>query len=174
MRDGSIACSLLRRDAWEAVGGFPDLRAAEDGIFLRRLAQAGLRTATAPEARLQWRLPPTLIGTFRRLRRYSRINVLAGEEDQWHHGVARQWAVAAPFAIAGLRWRPLLAVPALGFAARVGQSVLRRRDGRSLVTVLHPVRLAGVGAVLLTCDLATFVGWVDALRDRRAGRAVQG
>ena len=174
VRDGSVASCLLRRSAWQAVGGFPDLRAAEDVVFLRALATAGHRRATAPEATVTWQLPPDLAGTFRRLRTYSRVNVVAGEQGHWHHGVARQYLVAAPFLLLATRRRAWLAVPALGFAARVMRSVLRRREGRPAWWALDPRRLAGVAVVLLTCDLATFAGWADALRGDRQARSAGG
>jgi cellulose synthase/poly-beta-1,6-N-acetylglucosamine synthase-like glycosyltransferase len=174
VRDRSFANCLLRRDAWERAGRFPDLRAAEDGIFLRRLEGAGVYPVVAPEARIVGVLEPTMRATFRRLRLYSRVNVEAGEQARWHYGVARQWLVAAPFLIAGVRRRRLLAIPALAFAARAAKSIAARREGRALSFVANPVRLAGVGAVLLTSDVATFAGWFDAVRDRRRARAVRG
>jgi glycosyltransferase involved in cell wall biosynthesis len=169
VRDGSIACCLLRRDAWVRAGGFPDLRAAEDGIFMRKLVELGVHAAVAPEARVVWQLAPTLRSTFRRFRLYSRVNVDAGQQAYWHHGVARQWLAASPFLVAGLRRRWLVAVPVLALTVRAGRSVARRREGRSLSYVANPARLAGVGAVLLTCDLATFAGWIDAVRGRHRG-----
>jgi cellulose synthase/poly-beta-1,6-N-acetylglucosamine synthase-like glycosyltransferase len=167
VRDRFIASCLLRRSAWEAVGGFPDLRAAEDRIFMRALAAAGRRSATAPEATVAWQLQPNLIGTFRRFLTYARVNVSAGEQRHWHYGVARQYLAAMPFVLLSSRRRAWLAVPALGFVARVVRSILHRREGRPAWWALNPLRLFGVGAVLLTCDLATFAGWLDAARDSR-------
>jgi glycosyltransferase involved in cell wall biosynthesis len=167
VRDGIIASCLLRRSAWEEVGGFPDLRAAEDRIFMRALAAAGHRSATAPEATVVWQIQPNLVRTFRRFRTYSRVNVSAGEQRHWHYGVARQYLAAVPFVLLSARRRAWLAVPVLGFVARVVWSVLHRREGRPAWWALNPLRLFGVGAVVLTCDLATFAGWWDAARDRR-------
>jgi cellulose synthase/poly-beta-1,6-N-acetylglucosamine synthase-like glycosyltransferase len=170
VRDGFIASCLLRRSAWEAVGGFPDLRAAEDRIFMRALGEAGYRSATAPEATVTWQLQPSLVRTFRRFRTYSRVNVSAGEQRHWHYGVARQYLLALPFVLLALRRRTWLAVPALGFGARIARSVLRGREGRPAWWALGPRRLVGVAGVVLTCDLAAFAGWVDAARDRRGDR----
>jgi hypothetical protein len=72
-----------------------------------------------------------------------------------------------PFVLLSSRRRAWLAVPALGFVARVVRSILHRREGRPAWWALNPIRLLGVGAVLLTCDLATFAGWLDAARDSR-------
>ena len=174
VRDRFIACCLVRRDAWERVGGIPDLRAAEDGIFLRRLEADGVKAVIAPEARVVSELEPTLAVVFRKFRLYSRVNVEAGEQSRWHYGVAAQWLVAAPFLVAGIRRRRLLAIPALAFGARAAKSIAVRREGKPMSFVANPVRLAGVGVVLLTCDAATFAGWLDAVRDRRRARAVRG
>jgi glycosyltransferase involved in cell wall biosynthesis len=174
VRDRFLACCIVRRDAWERAGGVPDLRAAEDGIFMRRLDADGVKAACAPEARIVSELESTLGAVFRRFRLYSRVNVDAGEQSGWHYGVARQWLVAAPFLFAGVRQRRLLAIPALAFMARAARSIAVRREGRSLLFVANPVRLSGVGVVLLTCDAATFAGWFDAVRGRRRARAVRG
>jgi hypothetical protein len=114
-----------------------------------------------------WQLQPNLIGTFRRFLTYARVNVSAGEQRHWHYGVARQYLAAMPFVLLSSRRRAWLAVPALGFVARVVRSILHRREGRPAWWALNPIRLLGVGAVLLTCDLATFAGWLDAARDSR-------
>jgi hypothetical protein len=55
-----------------------------------------------------------------------------------------------------------LIVPALGLAARAGKSVWRHREGRGVFWALNPVRLSLVALILLTVDLATFVGWAQA------------
>src|SRR5207237_2466805 len=41
MRGPFVASMLMRRDVWEAVGGFPDLRAAEDLFFIDRVRELG-------------------------------------------------------------------------------------------------------------------------------------
>ena len=39
----------MRRQAWEAVGGFPEnLRSAEDLLFMNKVEQAGFRAVRAP------------------------------------------------------------------------------------------------------------------------------
>jgi hypothetical protein len=137
---------------------------------MRALDAAGHRRATAPEATVTWETQPGLAGTFRRFRTYSRVNVTVGEQRHWHHGVARQYLAALPFVLLAARRRAWLAVPALGFVARIVGSVLRRREGRPVWWAFEPRRLVGVGAVVLTCDLATFAGWADAIGDRWGGR----
>jgi len=159
-----IASSLMRRDVWRRVGGFPDLRAAEDLIFMERIEEQGTRTRYAPQATVWWQLQPTLARTFRKFVLYSKHNVWAGRQRFWHYGVARQYALALPFvALAFLHSAWWLLAPALGLAARAAKSVWLRREGRGPLWALNPARLAAVAAIILTIDLATFTGWAQAL-----------
>jgi glycosyltransferase involved in cell wall biosynthesis len=163
MRGPAVPSTLLRREAWERVGGFPDLRAAEDLIFLERLGAHGLKIGWSPRATVWWNLQPTLWRTFRRFTLYSRHNVWAGRQHDWHYGVARFYLFALPFvvlAVAHSVW--WLLAPLAGALARVAKSIWLRREGRGLAWLLNPVRFAAVGVILLTIDMATFVGWLQA------------
>jgi hypothetical protein len=154
----------MRREVWRRAGGFPDMRAAEDLIFMERVEAQGARTRWAPRANVRWQLQPNLARTFRRFALYSKHNVWAGRQRFWHYGVARQYAVALAFVALAFAHSPWwLAVPAAGLGARAALSVWRRREGRGLAWALNPVRLAGVCLVLLAVDMATFVGWAQAL-----------
>jgi glycosyltransferase involved in cell wall biosynthesis len=164
-----IASVLMRRDVWRRAGGFPDLRAAEDLIFMERVEALGCKTRWATGAYIRWQLQPTLLRTFRRFALYSKVNVWAGRQRFWHYGIARQYVLALPFvvlAFAHSAW--WLAAPALGLAARAAKSVWRHRDGRGLGWALNPAQFACVVLVLLTVDLATYVGWAQALLTRPA------
>lgn len=167
MRGPSTASMMLRREVWQKVGGFPDMRAAEDLVFMGRIDAGGFRIAWAPDATVWWQLPPTLARTIRRFVLFSKHNVWAGRQREWHYGVARQYAVGGVFALLALLHSPwwVLAL-ALGLGARVFRAVWRRREGRGLRWALHPARFAGVGVMLLTIDLATFVGWAQAKATR--------
>jgi glycosyltransferase involved in cell wall biosynthesis len=164
MRGPAIASCLVRKSAWSLVGGFPDLRAAEDLIFMEALEKKGVRAAWAPEAVAWWRLAPTLAATYRRFELYSRHNVWARRQRYWHYGVARLYAAAALIVLAALVAGPpwLILLP-LGLLARALKSIWQRREGRRFWWTLEPRRLVGVMALLLVIDLATFVGWVRAL-----------
>ena len=167
-RGRTVASSVVRKSAWARAGGFPDLRAAEDGIFVRHLLASDAHEAQAPEAMARWHPPSTVGETFRRFRTYSRVNALAGEQARWHYGVARMYLVASPFAVMALRRRRWALVPLAGMALRSALTVARRREGRSMGWALNPARVAGVGAVLALIDTATFVGWIEATRERRS------
>lgn len=163
MRAPSIASSLLRREVWQAVGGFPDLRAAEDLILMEAVEQRGFKTGWAANAHVWWRLPPTLAGTFRKFVLYSRHNVWAGRQKFWHYGIARQYLLALLFiGLALVHHRGWLVLPALGLCARTLKSIWQRRDGRGLWWALNPAQFCGVMLVILTIDVATYLGWAQA------------
>ena len=168
MRGPSIASCLLRRKVWSMVGGFPDLRAAEVLIFMERAEQHGFKIAWAPRAVVWWQLRPSLLTTFRRFVLYSRHNVMAGRQQYWHYGIARQYGLALMFvllAIVTKSWWLLLALP-LGMLLRVCKSIWRRRETLTFWGLLNPLRWVQVLVITLAVDLATFVGWI---RARRAG-----
>lgn len=164
MRGPSTASLMLRREVWRKVGGFPDMRAAEDLIFMGRIERGGYKIAWAPRATVWWQLQPDLARTFRKFVLYSKHNVWAGRQWDWHYGIARQYAVVALFVLlAFLHSGWWFAGVALWLAARVFKSVWRRREGRPIAWALNPARLAGVGVIILTIDLATFIGWAQAI-----------
>jgi len=171
MRGPSIASALLRRGVWEAVDGFPDLRSAEDLIFMERVAGKGFKIGWAPTASVTWQLQPSLARTFRKFVLYSKHNVWAGRQRHWHYGVARQHCVALVLLLLGLFHSPWwLALLLLGALARVGKSIWKRREGRGLLWLLNPVQFSGVAMILLAIDLATFVGWAEAIWSRSANQ----
>jgi glycosyltransferase involved in cell wall biosynthesis len=168
MRGPFIASCLLRRKIWCELGGFPDLRAAEDLIFMSRIRDAGYRVAWAPKATVWWEMQSGVISTFRRFELYSKHNVWANRQWDWHYGLARHYILVALFIALAVIQTPwwLLGLPLWGLA-RVFRSIWRRRSGRSIVWALNPVQLLGVGLVLFTLDLATFVGWARAIKGRQ-------
>jgi glycosyltransferase involved in cell wall biosynthesis len=164
MRGPSTASMLLRRDAWQMVGGFPDLRAAEDLIFMERLSAGGFKEGWSPGATAWWQLQPGLWRTFRKFVTYSRHNVWAGRQWDWHYGVARKYILMMPFLLLALAHSPWwLVVPLLITLARVAKSIWQRREGRGLLWLLNPAQFLGVAVILLTIDAATFIGWAQAL-----------
>ena len=170
MRGPSIASALLRRSVWRAAGGFPDLRAAEDLIFMEAINHHGFTIGWAPGAVIWWQLQPSLGRTIRKFVSYSRHNVWVGRQRHWHYGLARLYLVCAPFIALGLMhslfW---MAVPALGALARVAKNIWDRRESRGFLWALNPFQFAGVGVVMACIDFATFWGWVEALRRPPSG-----
>ncbi len=169
IRGPSIASCLIHREVWRAVGGFPDLRASEDLIFMERIREMGFKAAYASEATAWWELQPSLAKTFRKFALYSKHNALAGRARYWHYGVARMYVAGLPFLVLAIASSPLwLLLPVLGSVLRVAKSIWDRRKGYNLVSLLNPFQFAGVGLVLATIDLATFLGWAQA-QWQRAG-----
>lgn len=164
IRGPFIASALLRKTVWEAVDGFPDLRAAEDLIFMERIQTRGFRIGWAPAATVWWHLQPSLRRTFQRFVLYSKHNVWAGRQRFWHYAIARQYIIAALFLALGVFHSPWwFLVPPVGAMARVARSIWVRREGRGLIWLTNPAQFLGVGVVLAAIDLATFVGWLQAL-----------
>lgn len=170
MRSPFIASSLMRRSLWRAIGGFPDMRAAEDLTFVERVDELGFAVAWAPDARVWWQMPTTLGKTFRRCVLYSRHNVWAGRQRLWHYGVARFYVAASPFVALGVLhsawWFTALVA---GLSARAVVNIWRRREQRSVLWAINPARVATVAWVILALDLATMIGWVQALVRRPDG-----
>ena len=164
MRGPSIASCLMRREVWQAVGGFPDLRAAEDLMFMEQVERRRFKIGWAPRATVWWQLRPSLLSTFRRFVLYSRHNVLAGRQKYWHYGIARQYVLALIVALVALfsgMWWLLFAIP-LGLLLRVFKSIWSRRETLSVLGLINPFRWVHVLIITLAIDLATFVGWIQA------------
>ena len=166
MRGPAIPASLIRRAVWEGIGGFPDLRAAEDLIFMEAVERKGYKIAWAPQAVVWWRMPPDFRSVFRRFALYSLHNVRIGRQYDWHYGVARQYVVWIACVILGfaLSWWFWLA-PLIGYGARVAKGVWARREGRGLLWAMNPAQFAMVAGILLTIDAAMFTGWWNAIRE---------
>jgi glycosyltransferase involved in cell wall biosynthesis len=159
MRGPFIASCLLHRDLWRAVGGFPDLRAAEDLIFIER-CQLVAKIAWAPQAMVRWQLQPTLKATFRRFELYSYHNVLAGRQRHWHYGVIRKYLIALMILILAIvHSRFWLFGLVFAAVARAAKSIWNYDEQRRLTWIFNPKRLVLVAVILAAVDLATFVGW---------------
>ena len=168
-RGPSTISILLHREAWAAVGGFPDLRAGEDLIFFERVDQAHISIAWAPRAVAWWRMQPSLGATFRRFVVYSAENVRAGLQRRWHHRALR-WYLLIAAATAGAvlidaRW--LLAIP-VAIMLRTAKSIWRHRPSLAeWLRTFNPAEFLTVLVILVTIDVATLFGWIYALLNRR-------
>jgi len=174
VRGPFIASSLVRRDVWHAVGGFPELRAAEDLIFFEEIERKGYKFKWAPKATVHWEIRPGLWSTFRRFLLYSCVNVWANRQNQWHYGVARLYLLGLPFFILAA-WKSAwwLLVPFMALSVRVGRRLWLWREGRGLLWLLNPLRFAYVLVITLTLDLATFSGWFAAILKRSEAKRIK-
>lgn len=173
-----IASTLLRREAWERVGGFPeDLRSAEDLLFMERLEAAGYRAVFEPRAQVHWNLRPTLGATFKRFLVYSRNNIRAGLWRQWQATILFRYAILLVLFVLALlvdSWWILVPVTAwlLMLAARAAVSIRRNRHCYP-ASFFHNVLRGGlIVSLLAVLDVAAIIGsaqWLlfDAFRSTR-------
>ena len=164
VRPRSIASALLRREAWQAVNGFPeDLRSAEDLVFMDRLQAAGYKTAFEPRAQVYWDLRPTLWSTFKRFLIYSRNNIRAGMFRQWQSTILFRYGVLLGLLIAALViepwwvWFPI-GVWLLMLVARAAVSIRRNRSCYPASFFQNLVRGAMVMSLLAVLDAAAILG----------------
>jgi glycosyltransferase involved in cell wall biosynthesis len=164
VRGPFIASSLVKRQAWYSVGGFPDLRASEDLIFFDELQRKGCKMGWAPGAVVHWELRPTLGRTMRRFTSFSSANVWGGQKRRWHYVVLGYYLVSVAFVVLAVfmsAW--WLLVPITIQLARVGKNIWFNRQGTGLFWVLNPLRFAYVMLITVAIDLATLTGWLIAL-----------
>lgn len=173
-----IASTLLRREAWAKVGGFPeDLRSAEDLIFMDRLEAAGYRAVFEPRAQVHWNLRPTLGATFKRFLVYSRNNIRAGLWRQWQATILFRYAMLLVLLVLALvvdPWWVLVPVAAwlLMLAARAAVSIRRNRHCYPASVFQNVLRGSLIMSLLAVLDVAAIIGsvqWLlfDAFRGTR-------
>jgi glycosyltransferase involved in cell wall biosynthesis len=162
-----IASTLLRREAWQAVNGFPEeLRSAEDLVFMDRVEHAGYRCVFEPRAQVHWDLRPTLSATFKRFLVYSRNNIRAGLFRQWQSTILVRYGVLAVLVIVALIVEPAwvwfpLAAWLLMLAARAAVAIRRNRFCYPASFVHNLVRGAMVMSLLAVLDAAAIVGSIQ-------------
>lgn len=172
-RTRSVASCLVRREAWRAVGGFPEnLRSAEDILFMDELERAGVRAAYEPRAVVRWDIQPTLWRTFRRFVSYSRHNIRAGLWRQWQRPVLTRYAVLVALLLAtpflGAWWLGVVAVLwLLMLVARACVALRRNKTAYPAAPARQLLRLCALVPIVATLDAATIAGSFDWLvRDK--------
>jgi len=159
-----IASTLLRREAWQKVKGFPeDLRSAEDLLFMDRVENAGYRFVFEPRAQVQWDLRPTLWSTFKRFVVYSRNNIRAGLFRQWQSTILMRYGILAALALAALIIEPrwiwlMIGAWLLMLVARAAVSIRRNRVCYPASFVQNLARGAMVMSLLAVLDAAAIIG----------------
>jgi glycosyltransferase involved in cell wall biosynthesis len=167
IRPRFIASTLLRREAWQAVNGFPeDLRSAEDLIFMDRVENAGYRFVFEPRAEVYWDLRPTLGATFKRFLLYSRNNIRAGLFRQWQATILTRYGVLAILLVAALIVRPSwiwvpVAAWVLMLAARAAVSIKRNRICYPASFLQNVARGVMVMSLLAVLDAAALIGSIQ-------------
>lgn len=164
IRYRSVVSCLLKKEAWEKVGGFPDWRATEDLVFMEKLDSAGFQSAHAPDSMAWWQLQPGFASTFRKFDLYSMYNVWAGRQAHWHYGVLRHYLLMLVFCLPGFfhHWAWFLGVPAWMLARSV-KRIYQHRPEFGIQTLFNPAVIFMVTLITLVTDMATFSGWIKAL-----------
>ena len=180
-RSQFIASTLLRREVWQAVGGFrEDLRSAEDLLFMQKIERAGFRIARAPQAVVHWNLQPSLWQTFKRFVTYSRNNIRAGLWREWQLVIFLRYALLLvsliPAWVIGWRWLLVTIGLWLGFMmARAVKAIYRNRMIYAAGFIRNIGRLFVIVPLLTAIDIAAFTGSIDwFVRDKlRLGKTSQ-
>ncbi len=163
-RGAIIPSSLMKRSVWGKVGGFPDLRAAEDLIFMENIAKQNFRIGYAPRARIWWKPTPDIFSMFKKFALYSKHNIWAKRQKHWHYGLAKQYIVIIPFILLTLlhSWLWLLVV-LLWISARTVKNIRLRCENRESWWLINPIQFVGVSFIIIVIDIATFSGWIQAV-----------
>lgn len=161
MRPRFIASSLLKRPVWQAVGGFPDYRAAEDRIFMERIEEQGYGSKFNPKATVIWDIPGDLKGVFRRFYSYSYHDLIAGRTRSWHQPVLRMYITALLCIGLALAVSPLFIVlPVIGFALRIIKKISINRIEPYFRLRYVPFYFIVTGFLIFLIDMAMFAGYI--------------
>ena len=162
-----IASTLLRREAWAKVNGFPEeLRSAEDLVFMDRLEEAGYRAVFEPRAQVHWNLRPTIGTTFKRFVVYARNNIRAGLWRQWQAAILFRYAVLLALVVLALIVDPrLVIVPIvlwlLMLATRAAVAIRRNQHCYPAPFLRNVRRGITVMLLLAVLDAAAILGSVQ-------------
>jgi glycosyltransferase involved in cell wall biosynthesis len=159
----SIASCLLKKEVWLKIGGFPDLRAAEDLIFMEAIEKQNFRIGYAPKALVHWELRQGFFSTFQKFVLYSKHNVFAGRQATWHYGILRQYlviAIISALAIFHSVWWVLLILAWIFL--RTAKTISTNSRGSNRSVIFNPIIFFGVLLLILIIDFAAFVGWGQA------------
>jgi len=164
-RPPSIASSLLKKKVWQEVGGFPDFRAAEDRIFMKKIEGEKFCIKRAPKAEVKWQFPASFKKTFERFRLYSSHDLHAGVSKDWHRGVLKIYGISLTFFILlSLVYNVYYAVMGtiLFFLVRSSKRLLLYRwESHNRLQWFNPISHLFIILILCTADLACIVGFMD-------------
>ena len=167
MRPRSIASALMRRNVWEAVGGFPEhLRSAEDLLFMNQVEEKAFRVAYAPRAIVRWDLQPDTWRTFKRFAVYSRNNIRAGLWRQWQKPILSRYLLLVlltlPAFYFGWRWLLMpLALWLCFLSLRAAVAIWRNRRCYPANALRNTLRLALLIPLTAVLDLGTIAGSIQ-------------
>lgn len=153
----------FRREAWQAVGGYPEwLDYCEDLLFDFALRDAGYSFAFVPQALVHFRPRKTLSAFFKQYYRYARGD---GKADFWRVRHAIRYAtylIALPLFVAlALGQHPLWALALVAGFGAVMRTPLRRLGPRlrGLPPRERLIVLGWLPIIRLTGDVAKMLGY---------------
>jgi glycosyltransferase involved in cell wall biosynthesis len=159
MRSHFIASSLMKKDVWRAVGGFPDFRAAEDRIFMENVEKEGFRMGTSNDAKVLWDIPANFKATFKRFSLFSMHDIKAGRFMDWHRGVIFMYLWGVVLVFLGITVSPLCYLILLLSILRRSSNLIREKlEGTHLTWGMYINRLALVTIIMIWIDIAMFWG----------------
>jgi len=153
----------FRREAWEAVGGYPEwLDYCEDLVFDFALRDAGYKFAFAPRAVAHFRPRPTLRAYLKQYYRYARGD---GKADLWRYRHLVRYAtylVALPLLLAfSVAHHPLWLLALAGGALAMMRTPIRRLwpDLGDLTVREKLTALCWMPIIRCSGDIAKMVGY---------------
>lgn len=154
-----IASSAVKKYIWEKAGRFPDLRAAEDRIFMENVKKAGARMAFAPDANVHWQIPGDFRSAFTRFSNLSFHDLKAGRARDWHLPVLKIYTagviVAALGFLSSFVW--FVALPGLALL-RTLAIIGERAEETPAYKRFRLKRILYVSLLVFWIDLAMFYG----------------
>lgn len=161
MRSHFIASSLIRKDVWRAVGGFPDFRAAEDRIFMENVEKEGFRMGFSADAKVLWDIPSNFKMTFKRFSLFSMHDIEANRFMDWHRGVIFMYLWGGILTFLGALISPLMyLVLLLSIFLRSSNLMREKLQGIALPFGMYIKRLALVTSIMIWIDIAMFWGLI--------------
>ena len=144
---------------------------------MKRLSNAAVKVAFAPNAVVHWNIPPDFRRTFRRFATYSQHGLSAGFAKTWHLGVFRIYlasGILMTLAVVHSPWWGLLLLAL--FTVRIVKCFQQQPHASSDQTKrFSPRRWLLVLLIRFAIDAATFYGaiqWlVSKLKTGRMGKA---
>lgn len=154
-----VASSMIKKEVWRSVGGFPDLRAAEDKIFMERIKRKHFKTTLNPKAIVYWNLPGDFLQAFKKVSLYSMHDLIAGRFNDWHRSVVFMYLAGLAVLAIGFFIAPiwLLILPA-GILARALKILIMKSPGKNLNYFFNLKRFGMLIVLMLWIDLAMFFG----------------
>lgn len=158
------SCAFTR-DAWGAVGGFPEhLVAAEDVRFGRAIADAGGRCQLHVDALVRWEERPTATSTALMFHRYGIGDGRSGDPTLVGRNIARLCAYlagAAALTCGGRRTRTLAIGGAAVYLSLPLLRVRRRRLGLRVAALVPPAAVLRDVAKVSGCLRGSWERWSE-------------